>query len=131
MLIINETNNHVESLLDKIKKTENNIYLCSNEKIIKTENKPTINYTFDKRIVQNKIKKIIKIIEKIENNNFNLIGANMKYYNQYRKENKKKRKLMNKNYEEIIVNFEKRLRNSPDKIKNMNKRRIHNYKKLI
>ncbi len=131
MLIINETNNHVENLLDKVKKTQNNLYLCSNEKIIKSENKVDTIYTFDNKILQNKINKIKKIVEKIEKTNCNLVGANMKYYNQYRKENKKKRKLMNKYYEEIIVNFEKRLKNSPNKIKSMNKKRIQNYKKLI
>jgi hypothetical protein len=131
MLIINESNKHVESLLDKVKKTQNNLYLCSNEKIIKSENKLDTIYNFDKKIIQNKINKIKKIVEKIEIHNCNLVGGNMKYYNQYRKENKKKRKLMNKHYEEIIHNFEKRLKNSPNKIRSMNKKRVKNYKKLI
>jgi hypothetical protein len=129
MLIINDTNNHVDSLLDKVKKTQNNLYLCSNEKIIKSENKLNTIYTFDNKIIQNKINKINKIVNKIEQNN--LVGANMKYYNQYRKENKKKRKIVNNYYEEIIHNFEKRLKNSPNKIKSMNRKRIYNYKKLI
>ena len=146
MLIIEETNNHVDNLYEKLKKTQNNLYLCSNQKIIQNDNMiDNINnmnninninnmnnmntiYKLENKIVKNKIEKIQKIIQKIEINNINLFEMNVKYYSQYRKENKKKRKLINKEYIEASIHLKKL--NNP-KITNLNNRRLLNYKKLI
>lgn len=142
MIIIEERNSYVNSFYDKLKETHNNLYLCSTHKVVDNEpnysssNKVVISYDLNNQIIRNKINKIKRIINKIENLPPNLI--NHKYYDLYNKENKKKIKLVQlqyKKFNSFLNKFKRKTINiKPNinmKISKLNQRRVFNYKKLI
>ena len=138
MIIIEECNSQINNFYDKLKQTHNNLYLCETVKIVDNEstesNKTIINYDMNNKIIQNKIIKMQKIINKIEQMPQNNI--NLKYYNLYNKENKKKIKLVQIQYRKISNYFNKirKLKSPPSlemKISRLNQKRVHTYKKLI
>lgn len=146
MIIIEETNISVNKFYDKLKETHNNLYLCNSQNIINNEskdsslnsnpnlNKVFIKYDLNNQIIRNKIIKMKKIINKIEELPKNII--NHRYYELYNKENKKKMKLVKIQYKKISNFFQKikKTRVSPNlsiKISKLNQRRLNSYKKLI
>lgn len=138
MIIIEECNSQINNFYNKLKQTHNNLYLCDTVKIVDNEstesNKTIINYNMNNKLIQNKVVKMQKIINKIEQMLENKI--NLKYYNLYNKENKKKIKLVQLQYRKISNYFNKirKLKSPPAlemKISRLNQKRVHTYKKLI
>ena len=138
MIIIEECNSKINNFYDKLKQTHNNLYLCENVKLVNNEstesNKTIINYDMNNKLIQNKIIKMQKIINKIEQMPRNII--NHKYYDLFNKENKMKMKLVQIQYKKINNYFKKirKIKSPPSlemKISKLNQKRVHIYKKLI
>ncbi len=137
MIIIEECNKNINNFYKKLKDTHNNLYLCETKEILDNvskinNNNLSINYNLDNKIVNNKLVKISKIIQKIEESNNPII--NYRYYEMYNKENKKRIKCIEKQY--IKINkYIKKVFKKPTKTKmhlsSLNRKRMLNYKKLI
>ena len=136
MILIKEENDNTSSFYERIKNTQNNVFLCKSEKKSNNANNNeiknnVIQYTLNEKIIQYQTEKINKILTKIEENinNFN----NIKYYKKYFKEKKKLKKEFKKNYKKIN-NITKKIFYGGNKNKLLNKannRRLIENKSLL
>jgi hypothetical protein len=100
MIIIKEENENKNNFYERIVNTQNNLFLCKKEKSkLNESNNNIIEYNLNEKIIKNQIKKINKILLKINNNidKFN----DIKYYEKYFKEKRKIKLMFNKKYKKI------------------------------